>query len=112
MTLIGSSRQSRLLHHSDRGSQYASHMYRSLLEAHQMVASICRAGDFYDNAAMESFFSTLKRERVHHQDYVTQEEARQDLFAYFELFYNRKRRHLALGHLSPVQYELLHQTLS
>jgi putative transposase len=112
MALTGCSRQPGLLHHSDRGSQYASDKYRELLETHQMVASMSRAGDCYDNAAMESFFSTLKCERVHHQDYVTREQARQDLFAYIELFYNRRRRHSALGHLSPVQYESLHQTVS
>jgi putative transposase len=112
MALAGRLLKAGLLHHSDRGSQYASHEYRELLAAHKMVASMSRTGNCYDNAAMESFFSTLKCERVHHRDYATHDEARQDLFAYIELFYNRKRRHSALGYLSPVQYEQQHPSVS
>lgn len=112
MAVAGRCPKAGLLHHSDRGSQYASQGYRGLLVAHQMVASMSRRGECYDNAAMESFFSTLKCERVHHQDYATQGEAKRDLFAYIELFYNRKRRHSALGYLSPVQYEQQYQSVS
>jgi putative transposase len=112
MAVAGSCPQAGLLHHSDRGSQYASQEYQQLLAAHQMVVSMSRRGDCYDNAAMESFFSTLKCERVHYQHYATPEEAKRDLFAYIELFYNRRRRHSALGYLSPAQYEQQHQSVS
>lgn len=94
-----------LVHHSDRGSQYASADYRVLLTAWGMVASMSRKGNCYDNAPMESFFGTLKTERVHHRRYRTRAEARQDIFHYIEAFYNRKRRHSALGYMSPDQFE-------
>jgi putative transposase len=94
-----------LLHHSDRGVQYTCDAYRGLLEAHGIEASMSGKGDCYDNAAMESFFSTLKRELVHREAYATREEARRSLFEYIEVFYNRRRLHSTLGYLSPVQYE-------
>jgi putative transposase len=94
-----------LLHHSDRGVQYACSGYRDLLAAHGIEASMSRKGDCWDNAAMESFFSTLKRELVHREAYATREEARRSLFEYIEVFYNRRRLHSTLGYLSPVQYE-------
>ena len=94
-----------LVHHSDRGSQYASADYRVLLTAWGMVASMSRKGNCYDNAPMESFFGTLKTERVHHRRYQTRAEARRDIFHYIEVFYNRKRRHSALGYMSPDQFE-------
>jgi transposase InsO family protein len=94
-----------LVHHSDRGSQYASADYRLLLTARGMVASMSRKGNCYDNAPMESFFGTLKSERVHHCRYRTRAEARHDIFHYIELFYNRKRRHSTLGYMSPAQFE-------
>jgi putative transposase len=94
-----------LLHHSDRGVQYACAGYRELLALHGVEASMSRKGDCWDNAAMESFFSTLKRELVHRESYATREEARASLFEYIEVFYNRQRLHSTLGYLSPVQYE-------
>jgi putative transposase len=94
-----------LLHHSDRGVQYTCDAYRGLLAAHGIEASMSRKGDCWDNAAMESFFSTLKRELVHRETYATREEASRSLFEYIEVFYNRRRLHSALGYLSPVQYE-------
>jgi putative transposase len=94
-----------LLHHSDRGVQYASEEYRSLLAAHHVEASMSRTGNCYDNAVVESFFSTLKREHVHHEEYRTHAEARQSLFEYIEVFYNRRRRHSTLGYLSPTDFE-------
>ena len=96
-----------LLHHSDRGSQYASDDYQALLTHAHMVASMSRKGNCYDNAPLESFFGTLKTELVFHQHYVTRAEARLDIFEYIEVFYNRFRRHSALGYKSPVNYEAL-----
>jgi transposase InsO family protein len=95
----------RLLHHSDRGSQYASQAFQDLLREHNITCSMSRKGNCWDNAMMESFFATLKKERVHHESYVTREAARQSVFEYIELFYNIRRRHSALGYLSPEQYE-------
>jgi len=94
-----------LLHHSDRGSQYASAEYQTVLNDHHLVVSMSRAGNCYDNAPVESFFGTLKCELTHHRHYRTRAEARQDIFEYIEVFYNRKRRHSSLGYLSPVEYE-------
>jgi putative transposase len=93
-----------LLHHSDRGVQYACDDYQQLLKPH-LEASMSRRGNCYDNAAMESFFGTLKTELVHHEHYPTREAARQSLFEYIEVFYNRRRRHSALGYRSPHEYE-------
>lgn len=94
-----------LLHHSDRGSQYCSHLYQRQLAQHKMVVSMSRKGDCYDNAAIESFFGTLKIERVDRQVYATHAEARRDIFAYIEGFYNRKRRHSTIGYVSPLEFE-------
>ena len=94
-----------LMHHSDRGSQYASQAYRDLLREHNITCSMSRKGNCWDNAMMESFFATLKKERIHHESYATREAARQSVFEYIELFYNPRRRHSALGYLSPDQYE-------
>lgn len=93
------------LHHSDRGCQYASADYRRLLAAHGLEASMSRAGNCYDNAAMESFWSTLKNELVHRQTFATRAEARTAIFEYVEVFYNRQRLHSALGYQSPVDFE-------
>ena len=94
-----------LLHHSDRGCQYASHDYRKLLERRGIVCSMSRKGNCWDNAVMESFFGTLKTELVYHREYETREEARSDIFDYIEVFYNRKRLHSALGYRSPADFE-------
>lgn len=94
-----------LLHHSDRGSQYASQDYRDLLRDHNITCSMSRKANCWDNAMMESFFATLKKERVHHEVYATREAARQSVFEYIELFYNPRRRHSALGYLSPDEFE-------
>lgn len=96
-----------LLHHSNRGSQYASHDYQALLTRAQMVSSMSRKGDCYDNAVVESFFGTLKTELVYHRQYATRAEARADIFEYIEVFYNRIRCHSALGYKSPVRFEAL-----
>ena len=94
-----------LLHHSDRGVQYACEAYRSLLDRYGIEPSMSRTGDCYDNAAMESFFSTLKRELIYHEKYQTRDEARLSIFEYIEVFYNRKRRHSAIGYQSPESFE-------
>ena len=94
-----------LLHHSDRGSQYASDAYRELLRHHGVVASMSRAGNCYDNARMESFWATMKTELIDGQVYATRAEARSAIFRYIEVFYNRTRLHGALGFYSPVDFE-------
>ena len=99
-----------LLHHSDRGVQYASTDYRDLLRKHQMVASMSRRANCYDNAVSESFFATLKWELVDRFKWQTRAAVRTAIFEYIEVWYNRLRRHSALGYLSPLQYE--HSLLS
>lgn len=94
-----------LIHHSDRGSQYASNDYRKLLKDYGMQMSMSRKGDCWDNAVMESFFGTLKKELVHHRRYRTRAEARRDIFEFIEVFYNRERLHSSLGYMSPAAYE-------
>jgi transposase InsO family protein len=96
-----------LLHHSDRGSQYASDDYQAVLTKYQIQGSMSRTGNCYDNAPMESFFGTLKTELVHHCVYQTKAEAKTDIFEYIEVFYNRFRRHSALHYQSPVNFEKL-----
>ena len=93
-----------LVAHSDRGVQYASDHYQQLLAKHDITCSMSRKGNCWDNAPMESFFATLKKELVHHEHYRTHAEARQSLFKYIEVFYNRQRSHSALGYVSPVQF--------
>ena len=94
-----------LLHHSDQGRQYTSAQYQGLLAAHQIRPSMSRPGECYDNAVAESFFATLKCERLHRRDYATPEEAQHDIARYIEGWYNPKRRHSTLGYLSPMEYE-------
>ena len=98
-----------LMHHSDRGSQYASCDFRQLLETHGITCSMSRRGNCYDNAPTESFFGKLKAEWVHGENYTSRHQARQHIFQYIELFYNRKRKHAALGYKSPATFEELHQ---
>ena len=94
-----------LLHHTDRGRQYAANQYRGLLQRHQLQVSMSRSGNCYDNAPMESFFATLKAELAHYGHYTTRRQARAEIFEYVEVFYNRQRRHSSLGYLSPLQFE-------
>lgn len=98
-----------LIHHSDRGRQYASYAYQALLKDNGITPSMSRRGNCYDNAYMESFFGTLKTELVHGQRYQKRQDARLSIFEYVMMFYNRRRRHSALGYISPVQYEILKQ---
>ena len=95
-----------LLHHSDRGSQYTSEQFQRLLADHGVTCSMSRSGNCWDNAAMESFFSSLKIERVNGKLYRTRDEARADVFDYIERFYNPKRRHSTIGYISPMEFEM------
>ena len=95
-----------VLHHSDRGSQYTSEPFQRLLADHGVICSMSRAGNVWDNAAMESFFSSLKTERTASKTYRTRDQAKADVFDYIECFYNPKRRHSTLGYLSPMEFEM------
>jgi putative transposase len=94
-----------LLHHSDQGSQYTSEHFRKLMEDNGVICSMSRSGNVWDNAAMESFFSSLKTERTARKVYRSRDQAKADVFDYIERFYNPKRRHSTLGYLSPVEFE-------
>jgi putative transposase len=94
-----------LLHHSDQGSQYTSEDSQKQLANQGITCSMSKRGDCWDNAAMESFFSTLKIERIHRKRYATREEVRADVFDYIERFYNPRRRHSTLGQISPMEFE-------
>jgi putative transposase len=94
-----------LLHHSDQGSQYTSEDFQALIKAQGITCSMSRRGDCWDNAAMESFFSSLKTERLKRKVYRTRDELRADVFDYIERFYNQQRRHSTLDFVSPVQFE-------
>ncbi len=94
-----------LIHHSDRGAQYMSDDFRHALKRHGIRCSMSGKGNCYDNAVVESFFASLKRERVKRRKYQTWDEARADMFDYIERYYNRKRRHSTLGNISPAEYE-------
>jgi len=91
--------------HSDQGWHYRMPAFQRQLRERELVQSMSRKGNCYDNAAMESFFATLKRERVYHEHYYTHAQARASVFEYIEVFYNRKRRHSSLGYTSPVEFE-------
>ena len=95
-----------LIWHTDRGSQYASDRHRALLQEHGITQSMSRKGNCWDNAVSESFFHTLKTELVNHQSYQTRDEAKQDIFDYIEVYYNRERLHSTNNYLSPVDYEM------
>jgi transposase InsO family protein len=97
--------QAGLVHHSDRGVQYACAMYRQLLEAHQIQCSMSRPGNCYDNAVAESFFGTLKSELLHRRHYRRRADAETSVFEWIECWYNRQRRHSSLGYLSPEVFE-------
>jgi putative transposase len=98
-------RSNALLHHSDQGSQYTSEHFRKLMEDNGVTCSMSRSGNVWDNAAMESFFSSLKTERTARKVYRTRDHAKADVFDYIECFYNPRRRHSTLGYLSPIEFE-------
>jgi len=99
---------SALVAHSDRGSQYVSAHYQRRLAEERITCSMSRRGDCWDNAPVESFFASLKKELVHHEDYATREQAKSSIFEYIEAFYNRARRHSSLGYIAPAEYERTH----
>jgi transposase InsO family protein len=105
--LKGSS-SSELIAHSDRGSQYASEHYQRRLAEERIACSMSRRGNCWDNAPVESFFASLKKELVHHEDYATRDQARASIFEYIEAFYNRVRRHSSLGYVAPAEYQRTH----
>ena len=96
-----------IIHHSDRGKQYASYAYKEMLNQYGLQSSMSRSGNCYDNAYIESFWSTLKKELVYGEKYLTRRDARLSIFEYIEVFYNRVRKHSALGYRSPKQYNML-----
>ncbi len=98
--------QPNMIHHSDRGSQYASHDYRDALRDNGIVCSMSRKGDCWDNAVVESFFATLKKELIHRRPWPTVRAARAAIAEYIEVFYNRKRKHSTLGYVSPAEFEI------
>src|SRR6201984_2843055 len=95
-----------LLHHSDRGSQYTSEQFQKLMADHGIICSMSRSGNVWDNAAMESFFSSLKTERTARKTYRMRDQAKADVFDYIERFYNAKRRHSTIGYKSPMEFEM------
>jgi putative transposase len=98
-----------VVHHSDRGSQYTSLAFGTTLRDSGLVASMGRRGDAYDNAACESFISTIKNELIKRRNWTSRDQARLAVFSYIETFYNPRRRHSALGHHSPIEYEKMTQ---
>jgi putative transposase len=101
-----------MIHHSDRGSQYASEDYRKQLTTYKMTPSMSRKGNCYDNACIESFHSLLKKELIYCTRFITKQQAYNEIFEYIEFFYNRKRIHSALGYMSPARFALQFQTKS
>ena len=108
MALVRRRPGSELVAHSDRGSQYASEHDQRRLREERITCSMSRRGNCWDNAAMESFFASLKKELVHDDDYATRDEARASIFEYIEAFYNRVRRHSSLGYVAPAEFERTH----
>lgn len=112
MALWRRGRPTALLHHSDQGSQYTSEDFQRLLSTQGITCSMSRRGDCWDNSAVESFFASLKKERVHRKTYLTRDAARADVFDYIEAFYNSRRRHSTLGQVSPMEFERTHAGLA
>jgi transposase InsO family protein len=105
MALVVRRPASGLIHHTDPGALYTSGAYQQLLTQRGLVTSMSRKGNYYDNAVVESFFSTLKNELVHDRDYHTRADAQTEIFEFIEVFYNRQRLHQSLNYVSPVQFE-------
>jgi transposase InsO family protein len=109
MALLHRNPDKGLIHHSDRGVQYAAEDFQDLLDDNKVVCSMSRKGNCWDNACVESFFGNLKAEWVKEKIYETFEDSKKDIFNYIEVFYNRKRRHKTLGYVSPVVYEEMYE---
>jgi transposase InsO family protein len=107
MAIVNRRPSAGLIYHSDRGVQYACEAFRKLLELHGFIQSMSRKGDCWDNAVAESFFHSLKTEHVYFEDYKTRAEAKDKIFEYIEVFYNRTRRHSTLEYLSPAEFEAI-----
>jgi transposase InsO family protein len=105
MALLARTPPKGLLHHSDRGSQYASNDYQQLLKDYKINCSMSRKGNCYDNAVMESFFATLKQELIYRQPYQSHQQTKHDIFEYIHVWYNRRRTHSSLDYLSPLEFE-------
>ncbi len=105
MAMFNRKPSSGLIVHSDRGSQYVSDTYQKILNDNNFVCSMSRKGNCWDNAPAESFFHTLKTELVHHEDYKTREEAKQSIFEYIAVFYNKQRKHSSCNYMAPEVYE-------
>ncbi len=105
MAVLNRTPRAGLMHYSDRGSQYAATSYQQRLAKYGLIPSMSRKGNCWDNACVESFFGTLKRELVYHRRYATRDEATQEIFKYLEVFYNRQRRHSTLGYQSSAEFE-------
>ncbi len=112
MALWRRGKPTELLHHSDQGSQYTSEDFQRLLSAEGTTCSMSRRGNCWDNSAVESFFATLKKDRVYRSCYSTRNAARADVFDYIEQFYNSRRRHSTLGQISPMEFERAHAGLA
>ena len=112
MALHGRNPGSGLVHHSDRGSQYASDDYQEELKKRGITCSMSRKGDCWDNAVIESFFATLKKELVYREQFLSREQATQAIFEYIEVFYNRLRWHSYLGYMSPVEFERVQERVA
>jgi putative transposase len=109
MALLHRQPDAGLVHHSDRGVQYAAEDFQNLLNTNKMICSMSRKGNCWDNAVAESFFGSLKNEWIQKKIYETLEDGKKDIFNYIEVFYNRKRRHESLGNVSPVVYEEMYE---
>lgn len=112
MALWRHGKPAELLHHSDQGSQYTSEDFQRLLAAEGISCSMSRRGDCWDNSAVESFFASLKKERVNRKTYSTRDATRADVFDHIEAFYNSRRRHSTLGQVSPMDFEMTHAGLA
>ncbi len=108
MALENRNPKSTLMHHSDQGSQYQSFRFKELLDKHHIAGSMSHKGNCYDNAVVESFFKTLKSEWTKRNRYKTREEAKNSIFEFIEIYYNKQRRHSTLNYISPAEFEKQH----
>jgi len=110
--MMRTSKQAKVIFHSDRGSQYASKAYRGFLERKEILPSMSRRGNCYDNCYVESFFASLKKERIYRREINSPAAMRREVFDYIEAWYNRRRRHTSLGQLSPMAFRQKHEAVN